>query len=114
MKKILLLILILSGIQISAQSGIIKTTFKVFGNCTACKERIEEALDAPGIKSADWNIDTKELKLVYNPDKISIEQIHQLIAKAGHDTEKVKAPDSIYSKLPDCCLFREKPNTHHD
>jgi Cu(I)/Ag(I) efflux system membrane fusion protein len=52
--------------------------------------------------------------LVYNPDKISIEQIHQLIAKAGHDTEKVKAPDSIYSKLPDCCLFREKPNTHHD
>jgi copper chaperone CopZ len=114
MKKIFLLILIISGIQISAQSGVIKTAIKVFGNCTACKERIEEALDVQGIKSAEWNIDTKELKLVYNSEKISIEQIHQIIAKAGHDTEKVKAPDSIYNKLPECCLFRENPNTHHD
>ena len=114
MKKLLLIILILSGIQISAHTGITKTSIKVFGNCTSCKERIEEALDVPGIKSAEWNIDTKELKLVYNSDKISIDQIHQIIAKAGHDTEKVKAPDSIYSKLPECCLFRENPNTHHD
>ncbi len=114
MKKVFLLFLVLSGIQISAQTGIIKTSMKVFGNCTSCKERIELALDAPGIKSADWNIDSKELKLVYNSDKISIDEIHQLIAKAGHDTEKIKAPDSIYNTLPDCCLFREKPNTHHD
>ena len=50
----------------------------------------------------------------YDAKKANTEAIQKRIAAAGHDTEKVKAPDSIYSKLPECCLFRENPNTHHD
>lgn len=88
--------------------------FKVFGNCGECKERIELALDQPGIRSAEWNIDSKIVEVVYVAEKITLKQIHELIAKAGHDTELAKAPDSVYAKLPDCCLYREKPNTHHD
>jgi copper chaperone CopZ len=91
-----------------------KTTFKVFGNCTECKERIEQALDVKGVQVANWNIDSKQLFVKYDAEKISIAQIHTLIAAVGHDTDKMKAPDSVYIKLPDCCLFRSGDNTHHD
>ena len=87
---------------------------KVFGNCTQCKERIETALDVKGVKAAEWNIDTKILVVVYNSEKITIEKINQIVANSGHDTEKAKAPDSVYLKLPDCCMYRENNNTHHD
>jgi hypothetical protein len=41
-------------------------------------------------------------------------KLHELIANVGHDTEKVKAPDQVYLKLPDCCMYRDNDNTHHD
>lgn len=92
----------------------IEVSIKVFGNCTECKARIENACDVKGIKEAIWNIDTKMLKVVYLPEKITLEQIHALVTSVGHDTEKLKAPDSVYYAMPDCCLYRENPNTHHD
>ena len=88
--------------------------FKVFGNCPQCKERIEGILEVKGVKSAEWNVDTKVMEVVYMADKINIEKIHELIASIGHDTEKVKAPDQVYLKLPDCCMYRDNDNTHHD
>jgi hypothetical protein len=91
-----------------------KVTIKVYGNCTQCKARIELACDAKGIKMAEWNVDSKDLVVVYNPTKITLDSIHELIAQSGHDTELKKAPLEVYNKLPDCCLYREKPNTHHD
>jgi GMP synthase-like glutamine amidotransferase len=36
------------------------------------------------------------------------EEIKKAIAKAGHDVEGEKAPDSAYKKLPDCCQYRDK------
>ena len=89
-----------------------KAVFKVFGNCGMCKERIESALDQKGIKSVEWNVESKMIEVVYVPEKISLEQINKIINGVGHDTETSKAADSIYQKLPDCCLYREKPNTH--
>lgn len=91
-----------------------KVNFKVYGNCPQCKGRMENACDAKGIKMAEWDVETKQMTVVYNPAKITLEQIHQLIANCGHDTDLKKAPDEVYKKLPDCCLYREKPNTHHD
>jgi copper chaperone CopZ len=66
------------------------TTFKVFGVCEQCKQRIEGALKVKGIKSAVWNIDSKMLSVSYSPSKISLEKIHNRIA-AGHDTYLKKA-----------------------
>jgi mercuric ion binding protein len=85
------------------------TSFKVSGNCVMCKKRIESALIGnAAIKSVDWNVKTKIVKVEYNPHSISLEKIHQLIADAGHDTDKVKANQSIYNKLPDCCQYDRK------
>ncbi|MFN0047707.1 MAG: heavy-metal-associated domain-containing protein [Cytophagales bacterium] len=81
------------------------TTFKVYGNCEMCKKRIETSLKKPGITSANWNVDTKIVTLVYNSHSIALEDIHKAIAAAGYDTEKEKASDKAYSKLPECCQY---------
>ena len=74
----------------------------------ACvKTRIESALDTKGVKQAKWDIAKKNLNVIYVPSKITEQQIHDLIAKAGHDTDKSKAKDEVYAKLPFCCLYRD-------
>lgn len=90
-----------------AQGKVVKANIKVFGNCGMCKERIETALDKAGVKVATWDPASKNLEVVYNSKKITELQIHELIAEVGHDTEKVKAKNEVYSKLPFCCLYRD-------
>ena len=81
-------------------------TFKVYGNCDMCKTRIEKAVNKQdGVKSVDWNKDTKMLTVSYDSSMISIETIHQKIAAVGHDTEKVRAEDKKYNNLHECCKY---------
>ena len=104
--NLILIILLISSLPLLAQKTV-KTTLKVYGNCFMCKKRIETALDRNGIKMAAWDTKTKNLEVVYNSGKITEEKIHELIAAAGHDTEKVKAKDEVYATLPYCCLYRD-------
>lgn len=84
-------------------------TIKVGGNCGMCKARIEKALKINGINKANWEVKTKMLTVTYDTQVISFDQIQQAVANAGHDTEKIKAVDSVYTKLPGCCKYeREK------
>lgn len=85
------------------------TEFKVYGNCSMCKSRIEQAAKTEGVLSAIWQEKTKMLKVEYTPSKVSLESIHQNIAKVGHDTGKAKANDEVYNKLPGCCKY-DRPN----
>ena len=80
---------------------------KVYGNCGMCKERIETVLDHKGIKQAKWDPTTKNLNVIYVPSKITEQQIHELVASVGHDTDKSKAKDEVYANLPFCCLYRD-------
>ncbi|HVG15732.1 MAG TPA: TonB-dependent receptor [Chitinophagaceae bacterium] len=82
-------------------------SFKVFGVCEMCKDRIEGALKVRGISSAEWNVDSKLLSLRYDPSKTTIEKIHNKIASVGHDTHLKKAKDAVYNALPACCKHRE-------
>ena len=82
-------------------------SFKVFGACEQCKERIENGLKLKGVKKAIWDVDTKQLALVYNPTLISIERIENKILGLGHDLENKKAKKIIYDALPSCCHYRE-------
>ena len=86
-----------------------KTSFKVWGNCGMCENRIEKAaLGVEGVNSADWDKETKMLKLTCDASKAKVETIHKAIAKVGHDTDKAKADDEVYSKLPGCCKYDRK------
>ena len=86
------------------------TSFKVFGVCEQCKHRIEGALKTKGIEKADWNIDTKMLTVMYDPNKISLEKINEKIVSVGHDTYFKKAKDRDYFALPKCCYYRTMEN----
>src|SRR4249919_1867449 len=77
-------------------------TFKVYGNCEICKDRIEKAAKGRGVMSAIWDVDAKLLSLDYDPSITSPGKVQQRIAGAGHDTQLKKAKDFVYNELPDC------------
>ena len=83
-------------------------TFKVWGNCSMCKTRIEKAVKAGGATSADWNIKTKILTVSFNPAKSSVDTFSKTLAAVGHDTEKYRADDKAYNALDDCCKYERK------
>lgn len=81
---------------------------QVSGNCEMCKERIEGAVKKmAGVKSVEWNADTKMAHLNIDPSKVSETNLHKAFAAAGHDTKLVKASDKVYKELPECCNYRD-------
>lgn len=100
-------ILGISALFIASMFGKDETieTLQVRGNCGMCKARIEKALNINGVKQADWDVKSKTLTVRYEPQTIKLTQIEGAVTAAGHDTEKVKAPDTTYVKLPGCCQY---------
>ncbi|MFO8022239.1 MAG: cation transporter [Perlabentimonas sp.] len=95
--------------QSTSQQPTETATFKVYGQCGMCKTRIEKAAKIDGVHSATWNQSDQMLKVEYSPSEVSTKTLHKKVAKVGHDTEKVKASDEVYNKLPACCKYeREK------
>ena len=109
MKKAIAVVLIILSGQIFGQSKkVIDTEIFVNGVCGMCEERIEEALDIPGIKLADWDVDTKMCRIVYKKDLIKEQQIHEILASIGHDTKKAKAKQEDYENLHHCCHYKRE------
>jgi copper chaperone CopZ len=104
--KFVIAILFLFSINTVVLGQMEKTSFEVSGNCNMCKERIETALDVKGVKFANWNAETQTCKVSFNPTKVSKKEIHQIIAKVGHDTQICRAPDEAYKGLHQCCQYR--------
>jgi Cu(I)/Ag(I) efflux system membrane fusion protein len=87
---------------------IMMTSFKVAGNCSMCKNRIEKAAKSlKGVRQAEWDVESKVLKVSFVKGQVNVDQIHKVIAAAGHDTEKETAPDDVYRSLPACCAYRK-------
>ncbi|KAB2867497.1 MAG: cation transporter [Bacteroidales bacterium] len=81
-------------------------SFKVAGNCDMCKTRIEKAAKVEGVTKASWDSEKQLLTVMYNPEKIKTDDIQKKVAEVGHDTEKFKADDKVYNKLPSCCKYQ--------
>ncbi len=97
----------LSGNEVKPTSDDGHAVFRVEGLCEMCKGRIEAtAKSVNGVKSAEWDIDTKQLHISYDKSHTDIDDVKRAIADAGHDNDKYRAPDEIYSALPECCLYR--------
>jgi copper chaperone CopZ len=114
MKKILFLYVLALPMMGLAQEKSKKNTkiiFEVSGNCEMCKARIEKsALNTKGVKSANWDIPSNLISVIYNSKKVQTETVQKAIARVGHDTPLIKATDSIYGDLPMCCLYRTVAN----
>jgi hypothetical protein len=88
------------------KSGGPKTeSFKVWGKCGMCKDRIEKTAKAEGATSAAWDAKTDMLTVSFDPSKTNKDALSKKLASVGHDTEKYKADDKVYSALPACCHY---------
>ncbi|MGB0166294.1 MAG: heavy-metal-associated domain-containing protein [Luteibaculum sp.] len=117
MKSLIVIILSIFSFSISSlaqtkPSKNQKASFEVSGVCEMCKARIEKAALIPGVKMATWDQETSALTVIYNDRKIDLFDIHTAIAKAGHDTEKIKSEDVAYKSLPACCAYRGGVEKH--
>lgn len=108
MKKLLILTAVLWSTTSMAQSRV-DTVITVDGVCGMCETRIEKAaLELPGVWVADWDMNTHELRLVYRPKKVSLEEISAALNGVGHDTEISKASDEQYGGIHGCCRYRDE------
>lgn len=108
MKTLFLLAAILLPSLGGLQANPTETEFKVYGACGMCKDRIETAAMIDGVSFAEWSQDEQMLTLRYDAEQVELEKVHQRIADAGHDTEKVRADDEVYNSLPACCKYERK------
>ncbi|WP_425077322.1 heavy-metal-associated domain-containing protein [Psychroserpens sp. S379A] len=110
MKKVLLVIAVmLVSMPSFAQNKNAKASIEVDGVCLMCKERIEKAaIRTKGVKSAIWNVETHELKLIYDERKTNLDTIRQSIVAVGHDTKALKATDEAYDSVHPCCKYRDE------
>ncbi|OAB79788.1 heavy-metal-associated domain-containing protein [Cochleicola gelatinilyticus] len=110
MKKLVITtLLICLSITTYAQNKNAKATLEVDGVCMMCKERIEKAsIKTKGVKSAVWDVETHELKVIFDERKTDLATINANIAAVGHDTKEVKATDEAYNSVHPCCLYRDE------
>ena len=109
MKTVFLSLTILCMTTLSfAQNKNAKASIEVDGVCMMCKNRIEKAsLKTKGVKSAVWNVDTHELRLIFDENKTDLLSIQKNIVTVGHDTKELKATDESYNSVHPCCKYRE-------
>lgn len=100
-KYIIIMLLVTIG-QLAIAKSVVKE-FKVEGQCGECKERIEKALDLPGISFATWDVDSKVLTVRFNDSKYTENEIHTIISELGYATSTLKANKEAENKLPKCC-----------
>ena len=110
MKTFIFSILAIAAFSLSfkADNGFTTEKFKVYGNCSMCKERIEKALLVKGVKYAYWDKETDMATVKFNPNVLTLLQLHKNVAAVGHDTDLVKADDAVYANLHSCCQY-ERP-----
>ena len=86
-----------------------KANFQVWGNCEMCKTKIETAAKSvEGVKTARWNVVNKKMKIKFKPAITNADEIQQIIAGIGYDSEKHKATDEVYNNLHHCCKYERK------
>ena len=109
-KNVLLVVLVLIGINLSAQKQRDKplkrssVTIQTSGLCEMCKEHIETALAyEKGVKSSNFDEKTGKVVVYYNPDKVSTDKLKQTISSIGYDADDIKADKKAFDKLDECC-----------
>jgi cation transport ATPase len=108
MKRVIIVLMLLVTTVTFAQNKNERASLEVDGVCLMCKDRIEKAaIRTKGVKSAIWNVDTHELKLIYDARKTNLDSISKKIVAVGHDTKTLKATEEAYNSVHPCCKYRD-------
>ncbi len=103
--KMFLFTLVFASISFAGFSQEKTETIKVSGECGMCQKKIEKAAKEAGASFASWSSETKVLDLKYDAKKTDRTKIQQAVARAGYDTQDVKATDEAYDNLHSCCKY---------
>ena len=72
--------------------------------CNMCVANIGNAVNGvDGILKYKVALETDQVKIKYNADRISLQIIEQLISKAGYQANNLPAYIDAYNKLAMCC-----------
>lgn len=72
--------------------------------CEQCKKILEHDLSFHrGVKRSELDIESKEVMVIYNPEKTTPEKIRQAVTKAGYNADTLKADEKAFNRLPECC-----------
>ena len=114
MNKSILLVTFIMLLSFTASFAQIKNSkteqVKVYGNCGMCENTIEKAGNLNKVATVEWNKDTKMATLTYDATQTNANEILKRIALVGYDSEKFLAPNDVYNKLHECCLYERNPN----
>lgn len=107
MKQFIVAVLcVVINVTTSAQKKNSKTeTFKVYGTCEQCKNRIEKTLAGLGTYKGSWVVESNMLTVSYDSTRFSKSKIQQKLASVGHDTKEFQAEEATYNSLPMCCHY---------
>ncbi|MEM6397353.1 MAG: heavy-metal-associated domain-containing protein [Bacteroidota bacterium] len=109
MKFTILLFVGLLGFSFSPASNnvserIEKATIKTSAICEMCKMRIEEVVkELDGLVSANLDLVSRKLRVRYDADVLTVEDIRQAISNAGYKADEVLADKEAFDQLPGCC-----------
>jgi len=102
--RYLLMILFLASTTVATAGKYEKAEFQTSAICDMCKEKIESKLGVTeGVVYSYLNLQNKKLKVKYDPQVISLDQIKTIVSNAGYDAGEIKANKAAYSKLAKCC-----------
>lgn len=72
--------------------------------CAMCQHAIEYDLTfAKGVKEASLNLENKMVTVLYNPKKISAQEIRDRISGVGYHADFIPRDSTAYDNLPFCC-----------
>jgi hypothetical protein len=119
MKSILILCLLLAcSFQISAQVMASKAQWVTIKSanlrCWICKEKLENYLKSENYTNWEngmlqWrtNLMSGEIRIQYNPDRVTPDDIRVAMNNAGFDADTTKAEPDSYKRLPLLCKRSE-------
>lgn len=117
MKKIIVALLLLISVNhASAQSAKAEWVILKSNNlkCWECKDVLDKYLTKEkentegGIVQWKINLLQGEVRIQFLPDRTSADEVRAAINNAGFDTDKEKALDEAYKKLPPSCKRAEE------
>lgn len=88
------------GSNKTSDSQIITSTLKVSELCCpdSAKDVKKAVSSMPGVQSTEVNFNAQKLKVVYNRNETSLEQISNTLSKIGHPVTSVKTENAVDAK----------------
>ena len=99
-----LFLYLLIGYTNAQEKKVMISIINTSAECNSCKVRLEEKLNhISGIRFAELNLESKDLKVSYNSKKISLNKIRNIISQVGYNADHIPAKANSVKNLPDCC-----------